>query len=98
MCEYVKENLCTLTNTQCPYMYYCEKRSSWQPNKAMPKSCKQKVLQEIPKGCYRVREERKGFLYVDVDNQTIKFVNPFETVPPYVKLSKSKDGTYHIKK
>lgn len=98
MCEYVKENMCLITNDVCPFMYYCDKRSAWMPNKNMPKSCKQKQAQEIPKGCYPVREERKGYLYVDVNNQTLKFLNPFENIPLYVKLTKSKDGTYRIKK
>lgn len=98
MCEYVKENLCTIIQAPCPYVYFCNKVNDWRPNKAMPKNCKIKLQQETPKGYYRVRQERKGYLYVEVGDITIKALNPFDYVPTFVKVTKLKNGEYRIKK
>lgn len=99
MCGLVTEgNKCLATGGSCPYMYFCTKRNMWLPNKAMPSNCKQKAKAEVPKGYYAIRDYRKGYLYIDVDNHTIKLLNPFETVPLYVKLTKTKSGEYRIKK
>lgn len=64
----------------------------------MPTNCKVKMAKEAPKGYYKVREERKGYLYVDINDMTVKILNPFDEVPTYVKISKSKSGQYIIKK
>lgn len=63
----------------------------------MPKDCRVAQKHDLPKGCYVVREERKGFLFVDLGGTTIKLPNPFDYTPEYVKLSKTKNG-YKIKK
>lgn len=98
MCEYVKDDICEITASQCPYIYWCNKINGWKANTAMPSNCKIKLNIEVPKGYYRVREERKGYLYVDIDNQSIKIKNPFIDIPLYVKVSKTKNGEYRIKK
>lgn len=92
MCNYVRENQCAITAQICPYVYYCDKICAYKPSSAMPKECKVKQNAEVPKGYYRVRDERKGWLYIDVDNETIKVKNPFDSVPLYVKVSKTKAG------
>lgn len=92
MCEYVIKNQCTLTNENCPFVYFCHKSNSWLPNKAMPKNCNVKLNAEVPIGYYRIREERKGYLYVDIDDHTYKILNPFKDVPLYVKATKTKNG------
>lgn len=92
MCKYVKENKCSITDKVCPYMYFCTRWNKWKPLNSMPENCKVKVNQEIPKGYYRVREERKGYLYVDIQGQTYKIENPFDEVPQYVKAIKTKSG------
>lgn len=97
MCEYVVLNKCSLTNNICPFMYFCDKKNIWKPSANMPTNCGVKARAEAPKGYYRVREERKGYLYVDIDNQTYKIKNPFDDIPRYVKAFKTKDG-WRLKK
>lgn len=97
MCDSLKQDMCSVTNTRCPYVYFCSKTMAWKPNKYMPQDCKVKKQIEVPEGCYYVRDARKGYLYVDIDNQTYKLLNPFDFVPTYVKISKTKNG-YKIRK
>lgn len=93
MCEYIKNNnYCSINNQICPYMYFCNIKQIWKPLKTMPTNCKMKQKIEVPKGFVLVRDERKGYLYLDVDKQTIMLRNPFDYVPQFVKLTKTKDG------
>lgn len=92
MCEYVKQNQCSLTNEVCPFVYWCDRLQIWKPSKAMPEICNIKKSHEVPKGYYTVRQERKGYLYVDIDNITYKLENPFDYIPEFVKVSKTKSG------
>lgn len=64
----------------------------------MPQNCKIKEDLKIPKGYYKVRMERKGFLYIDIKGQTYKILNPFEETPLYVKAFKLKNGEWRLKK
>lgn len=98
MCKYVKQNQCTITTNICPYMYFCYKKQCWLPLKSMPKLCKVQEKLEIPKGYYKVRMERKGYLYIDIDDQTYKILNPFDDVPLYVKVTRLKNGQFKLKK
>lgn len=98
MCEFVKENKCSITNCICPFMYWCDKMQIWRPNKYMPKNCKIKEKNIVShKGKYRVRDFRNNFLYVDIENMTYKIENPFDFIPDYVDVQK-KNGNYQIKK
>ena len=63
----------------------------------MPSDCKIKRNVKIPSGYYKVRQERKGYLYIDYDDVTIKVRNPFNYIPVYVKVKKTKDGKYNLK-
>jgi hypothetical protein len=49
------------------------------------------------KPIFRWSIERKGYLYIIVDGVTLKLKNPFDIIPDYVKLYKSK-GEWKIKK
>lgn len=97
MCEYVRDNQCVVTKTVCPYMYYCDKIRAYKPSSSMPSDCKVKQKVKIPKGCYMVRDERKGWLYIDYKDITIKVKNPFDTVPLYVYVQKLKNGEYKLR-
>nr|DAG40289.1 MAG TPA: hypothetical protein [Caudoviricetes sp.] len=97
MCEYVKENKCSVTSQICPYVYYCDKTHSYRASNYMPSDCKIKRNVKIPSGYYKVRQERKGYLYIDYDDVTIKVRNPFNYIPVYVKVKKTKDGKYNLK-
>ena len=98
MCEYVKENQCLITKEVCPFVYWCDKIHSYKLSPSMPENCKIKSKLQIPKGYSKVRFERKGYLYVDVNDQTIQIKNPFDDIPLYVKVTKSKDGNWRIRK
>lgn len=97
MCEYVNQYQCKITQENCPFVYYCDKKRVWLPSDSMPKNCKIKQKLSPPKGHYKVVEERKGCLYVIIGDQTYKFPNPFDIVPEYVQVYK-RNGQYHIKK
>ena len=49
------------------------------------------------KGYKRVREERKGWLYIDLGEQTIRVKNPFDHTPLYVRVKQLKSGEYKIR-
>ena len=59
--------------------------------------CKYMNEVEIPEGYNKVEYERHGYLYVDMGNEVIKIPNPFEDIPQFVKVSKTKTG-YKVKK
>ena len=97
MCEYSKENKCTINNKICPFIYFCEASGVWKDSKYMPTDCKVKKDKKLPKGYYRVADVRKGCLYISVNGQIVKIENPFENAPKFVKLRKTKNG-YQIRK
>ena len=97
LCEYTDKNMCKISGEICPFMYFCTKRQIYKPLNSMPKSCHVKINVEVPDGYYRVREERKGYLYVDINEITYKILNPFDSVPKYVKATKTKNG-WRLKK
>ena len=96
MCEYVKINKCSITDDVCPFMYFCERKQIWKPNRAMPTHCKVAMNVDIPHGYNRVVMVRKNKLYIDMGETKICLDNPFETTPLYVKVTKTKSG-YKIK-
>ena len=63
----------------------------------MPDDCKVKRDAAAPKGYKRVREERKGWLYIDLGEQTIRVKNPFDHTPLYVRVKQLKSGEYKIR-
>lgn len=67
--------------------------------KSMPKDCKVKMNATAPIGYNKVAYERKGYLYVYLDIDTvIKVKNTLDKIPPYVKLRKTSGGEYKIGK
>lgn len=96
-CRYRKDNVCGLSDGVCPWVYFCHKAQLWKCIKNAPEKCQVAIDAEAPVGQYHVREERKGYLYVDIDNCTYKIQNPFDYVPLYVKAYKTKTG-WKIKK
>lgn len=97
MCEYVRGNQCRVTQATCPYMYFCEKIQGFKPSTSMPADCKVKQKAETPKGYCRVRDERKGWLYIDYNDITVKVKNPFDHVPLYVRIKVLKSGEYKLR-
>lgn len=67
--------------------------------KSMPKDCKVKMSESVPIGYNKVAYERKGYLYVYLDTDTvIKVKNTLDKIPLYVKLRKTSGGEYKIGK
>ena len=99
MCKYADLNsgVCSINKSQCPFLYWCYKTKGWRENNAMPTHCKMIDHVAPPKGFYKVVSVRKGYLYIEVDDKTIKLLNPYNDVPDFVKLSKTKNGIYKIK-
>ena len=97
MCKYVQENMCSVTNSVCPWMYRCPQDGLWKPNNYMPQDCPQAINADVPHGYYRVRMTKNNWLYVDLGDRTIKVKNTLSYVPNYVKLIKRKTG-YVVKK
>lgn len=97
MCEYARQSQCIITHDVCPYMYYCDKIRAYKPSMSMPINCKIQERAKMPKGAYKVRDERKGWLYVDYKDITIKVKNPFDHVPQYVYVQKLKTGEYKLR-
>ena len=98
MCNNLNKNICTIDNEVCPFVYWCDKAQAWKPSKYMPTQCKKQVSADVPSGYHKVCFERKGNLYVDMGDTTICVPNPFDTVPPYVKVTKTKTGVYRLRK
>lgn len=97
MCRYLETNSCKITKTICPWIYYCNKKKQWI-FKSEGEKCKVLKNQDIPKGYYPVRFEKRNRLYVDVNGNIVIIPNPFDEVPLYVKVYKTKDGKWRIKK
>lgn len=97
MCNNRIENKCKITNDICPWTYWCGKLSTYKEREGMDKYCKYKQQVQVPDGYNLVKFERNGFLYVDIDSQTIKLCNPYSYVPQYVKVYKYR-GEWRIKK
>lgn len=91
MCNYRKDNYCTITQEKCPWVYWCDKVMTWKELSKMPKECKIATNAQVPDGYNKVLFERKGFLYVSIENMTIKIKNPYNYIPQFVKVYKAKD-------
>lgn len=87
--------MCKITQTKCPYTYFCDRLNTWRLSKYAPNNCPVEQKQKKPKEGYKVLFERHGYLYVSIDNQAISIKNPFNEIPLYVKVIK-KDGKYEI--
>lgn len=101
MCEYLQLNqkgLCSITQSQCPYVYYCSRHNRYRPQSVFPKNCKVAEQVTIPEGYYKVALCRHGNLYVDYNGHIEIVKNPFDEVPKYVKLTKQKNGNWRVRK
>lgn len=92
MCNYRDKNICRINNNVCPWVYWCDKINAHKELSKMPKHCRIIDSIPVPDGYNKVEFERNGYLYVKVDNQTIKIKNPFDYIPTMVKIYQSKSG------
>lgn len=101
-CAYRTDNNCSFTGKSCPWVYWCGKIAGYKERDGINTYCKYIKQASIPveyssNGYYMVEFERKGYLYVTVNGQTLKILNPFDYIPKYVKVYQSK-GIWKIKK
>lgn len=99
MCKYANmdKGMCDINNDICPFLYFCNKTKKYKQNKFMPKDCKIKEKAEIPIGYYKVCFERRGNLYISIDEHIEIIENPFDDIPTYVKVTKLKNGKIRLK-
>ena len=98
MCNFRVDNSCQITQSVCPWVYWCDKVQAWKELSKKPKVCNvQPNLEELPKGTYYVKFERNGYLYVSVEGGLEKIKNIFNYQPLTVQLYKYK-GEWKIKK
>ena len=88
MCQYRKENNCTVNNEICPWVYWCDKVNAWKELSKKPKECPIAKNVTQKKGMHKVEFARGKYLYVTIENQTFKLLNPFSYVPNEVKIKK----------
>ena len=97
-CKYRYEgNQCKAMNSECPFVYYCGRIQAYKELERAKFGCKYMNEVEIPEGYKKVEYERHGYLYVDMGDEVIKIPNPFEDIPQFVKVSKTKTG-YKVKR
>lgn len=90
MCKNRKDNLCLINNSRCPWSQWCGHLHVWKERSGAEKYCKLLKDEPVPQGFYKVEFERHGFLYIKYNNVTIKVLNPFDDVPKFVKVKKTK--------
>lgn len=90
--EYAKPCICKQGNI-CAYMRRCTDKMKWIPLDGMDKC---KLRSDNQHG--NVRMVYEGYLYIDVDDTTIKIKNPYNYEPTNVDLIKDENGEYIIKK
>lgn len=103
MCPYAYYNLedgveylyCKKQKDVCPFSRFCTTRNKIIPTNSQ-EYCKIRNKKEIPDGFFEVRFEKKGFLYVEYKDRVLKLKNPYDFIPPYVKVGKNKK--FYIKK
>ena len=98
MCRYIiNENFCSILNSTCPWTYCCNKSKKWIFKKEGEK-CKVFLNSFVPEGYCKVCFEKRGNLYISINNQIQVVPNPFNDVPLYVKATKLKNGKWRLKK
>lgn len=82
---------CKRTDRICDYSKFCRLQNKFILNDRW-EQCSVKEEKNIPSGSNRVLFERKGFLYIDYGNGTIKVKNIFTYVPDYIYIRDGIDG------
>lgn len=96
-CEYrVDGNKCQATNGVCVVAYWCSKVSAYKEMSNAKDICKYlRAAMEnvvVPDGCTKVEFVRHGKLYINIDDTVRPYENPFDYIPQYVKIKKTKNG------
>lgn len=97
MCRYkdLSNGKCGISGEICPYLYFCSKIQQYKESQRMPKICKVMERYEAPKGAYKVAYEKRGALYVEVNDTIVIVDNPYDYTPSYVKMN-VKEGDWKV--
>lgn len=91
----VDGNKCQLTNNACVAVYWCAKLSAYKEMTNAKERCKYLNTKDeivVPDGCVKVEFVRRGKLYMNIDGTVRPYENPFDYVPQFVKVKKTKNG------
>lgn len=88
---------CRIMKDTCPLVRYCDKVNKLI-NNDFYENCRYYIMEngKVKKGFSRVRFEKHGKLYVEVENTVVTFDNPYDEVPKEVEIIKV-NNTYYIK-
>ena len=95
-CKYrVDGNKCQVTNGVCVVVYWCSKVSAYKELSNAKDICRHLRMAEdivVPDGYIKVEFVRHGKLYMNIDGIIRSYENPFDYIPQYVKVKKTKNG------
>lgn len=97
MCKYRDGNHCKKTGDTCPWSQWCGKINAYKERSGAQQYCKFLQEEDVPEGYCKVEFERRGYLYITFKNDVIKVQNPFDDIPNFVKVKKTK-LTYKLSK
>lgn len=89
--------ICNITKEPCPLVRFCDKVNKLI-NNDFYENCRYYIMEneKLKNGFYKVRFEKHGKLYVEVDNKVLTFDNTFKEVPKQIELVNVED-VYYIK-
>lgn len=94
-CQYRCDgNKCKKLNDACIAMYWCNKIMGWKEISRAKEVCKymSDEMIDVPKGYTKVEFVRHNKLYINIDGVVRPYDNPFDDIPQYVKVKKTKNG------
>lgn len=94
--DYYPKLYCKIDNKMCPYVKKCEKLERFLPLEEQERCYKrmEQKMKKIPKGSCYICFERKGYLYINLnEDETIKVKNTLGNInQDYVYVRDSLDG------
>lgn len=102
MCEYCEKGsyfgfcTCTKSHETCPFMRRCNVEHDWLPIDAMDRCTLRRPERriELKQGEYKVRFEKNGDLYIEIEDYVIQKKNPFDHIPEKVEMVKIDNEMY----
>lgn len=102
MCEYCEKGsyygVCTCTKSQdmCPFMRRCSMEHEWLSLNGMNTCTLRKPERsiELKENEYRVRFEKDGDLYIEIEDYVIQKKNPFDYIPEKVEMVRIDNEMY----
>ena len=77
---------CNKSNEICPFTRRCSTRMAHVPLASMNNCQLRKEEEMIPTNTNKVRFEKRGKLFIEVNDHVIELKNPYDYIPDYVYL------------